>query len=280
MSAAPDTIPALFDGFLKSVSSPVEAAAVKVLPGAVPPPQQIMVTQAGAASTTGTCVTTKKTMTFMKKHGLIIAVFVLILVVGIALFVRAQIKKKAKQREESEKKEDEYASFFKTEDASKKAVKQPVTPGLVMPPASLLQPPQPFAQHPVQQQQPPVPQQFQPKPQPQFQQPPQQQPQFQQPPQQQPQFQQPAVRAQAPVQPPAQKFDAVISLDSVPTSAGGSSPSAAAINGVEQSGKRGRLEKESTIPASDVGSAPPSSKDAPPPAAAKPSGADPNFSAL
>ena len=40
-TAAPDTIPALFDGFLKSVtSSPVDVAggAAKVLPGAGPPP--------------------------------------------------------------------------------------------------------------------------------------------------------------------------------------------------------------------------------------------------
>lgn len=268
-TAAPDTIPALFDGFLKSVTSP-DVSVSKVLPGAVPPPPQIMTTRAGAASTTGTCVTTKKTLTFVQKHWILIVAFVLILIVAIFLFVRAQIKKKAKQREESEKKEDEYASFFKTAEDSKKgpAAPKPVGPGLVMPPANLLQPP------------------------PQFQQKPQQQPQFQpqQPPvqQQPPQFQQqqPPVQQQqpsrAPVQPPpqapAQKFDAVIALDSVPTSTGGSNPAGPAISGVEQSGKRGRLEKESTIPASDVGSAPPASKDTPPPA--KPSGADPNFSAL
>ena len=268
-TAAPDTIPALFDGFLKSVtSSPVDVAggAAKVLPGAVPPPPQIMVARGGAASTTGTCVTTKKTLTFVQRHWILIVAFVLILVVAIFLFVRAQIKKKAKQREESEKKEDEYASFFKpTDKNSPPASPKPAAPGLVMPPANLLQPPPPFGQKPAQQQQQPA-QQFQ-----QQQQAPQQ---FQQ----QPAQQQPIVRAQAPVQPPAQKFDAVIALDSVPTSAGGS-PAPAAINGVEQSGKRGRLEKESTIPASDVGSAPPASKETPPPQP-KAAGGDPNFSAL
>ena len=272
-TAAPDTIPALFDGFLKSVTSPDLSGGVsKVLPGAVPPPPQIMVTRGGAASTTGTCVTTKKTLTFVQKHWILIVAFVLILIVAIFLFVRAQIKKKAKQREESDKKEDEYASFFKTdktltEDSKKgQAVPKPAAP-LVMPPAILLQPPSPFV--PGQQQ-------------PQFQ-PQQQQPQFQPQPARATVQQPPPQPARAPVQQPppqapAQKFDAVISLDSVPTSTGGSNPAAPAINGIEQSGKRGRLEKESTIPASDVGSAPPASKDTPPPS--KPSGADPNFSAL